>query len=278
MINIKNYFNAEMEKLRRSVGARPSLMIIDATDGDSANQIYIKKKVEDFNSLGWPVQVAKAENNIDLLHLLERVRKDNSITSAIVQLPMAKRFSADIKHLIPAGKDCDGITIDPLVMPATVRGIIDYLDANKFGYNGKNAIVIGRSDIVGKPMAKALTDRDMTVTLCHSKTDPEYIERLTHYADLIVVATGHPGTLHRTFDNQAFVVDVGINRVDGKLVGDFVEDPTFNYSTPVPGGVGLLTRLGLMKNCADLTQTGLYLDPTNYDQITFDDLMNTHYI
>jgi methylenetetrahydrofolate dehydrogenase (NADP+)/methenyltetrahydrofolate cyclohydrolase len=200
-MNQINIFKTEKEKLRLAVIEHdyepPSLTIVDATDGDVGNQIYIKKKIED----------------------------------------------------IPSYFDCDGLTKNALVLPATVRGIIDYLDDCSFDYAGKTAVVLGRSNIVGKPMAKALLDRDMT----HSKTnygDKEY------NADLVICATGQPQSIHREQCESAIVVDVGISRLNGKIVGDFVEDENNivreAWSTPVPGGVGLLTRLGLMKNCLDL--------------------------
>lgn len=207
-INIKEYFKTEKEKLRLAVIEHdyepPSLTIVDATDGDVGNQIYIKKKIED----------------------------------------------------IPSYFDCDGLTKNALVLPATVRGIIDYLDDCGFDYAGKTAVVLGRSNIVGKPMAKALLDRDMTVSICHSKTNYGDKEYLLHNADLVICATGQPQSIHREQCESAIVVDVGISRLNGKIVGDFVEDENNivgeAWSTPVPGGVGLLTRLGLMKNCLDL--------------------------
>lgn len=153
---------------------------------------------------------------------------------------------------IPSYFDCDGLTKNALVLPATVRGIIDYLDDCGFDYAGKTAVVLGRSNIVGKPMAKALLDRDMTVSVCHSKTNYGDKEYLLHNADLVICATGQPQSIYREQCESAIVVDVGISRLNGKIVGDFVEDENNivgeAWSTPVPGGVGLLTRLGLMKN------------------------------
>lgn len=103
-------------------------------------------------------------------------------------MPTAKRFNFNIED-IPSYFDCDGLTKNALVLPATVRGIIDYLDDCGFDYAGKTAIVLGRSDIVGKPMAKALLDRNMTVSICHSKTNYGDKEYLLHNADLVICAT-----------------------------------------------------------------------------------------
>lgn len=261
MINIKEYFGQEKEKLRQAGLERlkankrvPYLRIIDATDQDAANQIYIKKKIEDFNDIGWETQLIRPDSSRELEQILKY-----GTEPLIVQMPISKIFqSADIQ--IKPQLDCDGITPNALVMPATVRGIIDYLDACGFEYSGKTAVVLGRSQIVGKPMAKALLDRDMTVSVCHSKTSQINLHRLTKTADLVICATGVPGLLHRQDCKFATVIDVGITRgEDGKLHGDFIEDESYCvtpeiWSTPVPGGVGLLTRLGLMKNCLELTE------------------------
>lgn len=255
-IVIKDYFQQEMENLRRTVVAPPSLLIIDGTDGDVGNQIYIRKKVEDFKSLGWPVEVAIPKDRYDFFYILDSSTHD----CIIAQMPIAKRFNIDIKCEIPPEKDCDGLTIDSFVMPATVKGIIDYLDACEFPYSGKTAVVLGRSEIVGKPMARALLNRDMTVIQCHSKTPAIVRKDCLGMADLIVSAVGKSKFFsRREISSNAFVVDVGITRDENNhITGDFCELPQFctseGGSTPVPGGVGLLTRLGLIKNCVYLVK------------------------
>lgn len=256
-VNIKEYFNQEMQRLRDSRLDAPSLMVIDATSGDAANQIYIRNKVKDFENLGWNAGVHNATSSAGIRILLSRA-KSLGYTSAIVQLPVAAhiQFTPD---MIPPSLDCDGLNPQSNIVPATARGIIDYLDECGFQYEGTNAVVLGRSDIVGKPMAKELLDRNATVSICHSKT-PYYVKKhLLSHADLVVSATGKPLSLHRSECPTAIVVDVGISRVDGKIVGDFIEDQQvlnnckcLAWSTPVPGGVGLLTRLGLIKNCLEL--------------------------
>ena len=186
-INIKEYFKTEKEKLRLAVIEHdyepPSLTIVD---GDVGNQIYIKKKIEDFESVGWPVKVVRPKDKFDLRYLLTYDGLETDCV--IVQMPTAERFDFDI----PSYFDCDGLTKNALVLPATVRGIIDYLDDCGFDYAGKTAVVLGRSNIVGKPMAKALLDRDMTVSVCHSKTNYGDKEYLLHNADLVICATGQP--------------------------------------------------------------------------------------
>ena len=247
-INIKEYFKIEKEKLRRAVIEHdyepPSLTIVDATDGDIGNQIYIKKKIEDFESVGWPVKVVRPKDKYNLHYLLSYGLETDCV---IVQMPTAERFDFDIGD-IPSYFDCDGLNKNAFVLPATVRG--------GFAYASKTAVILGKSDIVGKPMAKVLLDRDMTVSICHSKTNYGDKEYLLRNADLVICATGQPQSIYREQCKSAIVVDVGISQLNGKIVGDFVEDENNivgeAWSTPVPGGVGLLTRLGLMKNCLDL--------------------------
>lgn len=252
-MNIKEYFNQEMQRLRDARLVAPSLMIVDATSGDAANQIYIRNKMKDFDAVGWKAEVFKVSDSAELKKLLGGVQK-RGFTSVIVQMPVAPHIEFTYDMLSPL-VDADGLAPASKVMPATVRGIIDYLDDCGFEYEGKSAVVLGRSDIVGKPMAKALLDKNMTVSVCHSKTHEQDKMYLLRNADLVICATGQPQSVYRTQCPDAFVVDVGISRVDGKIVGDFVENGGPNEvraSTPVPGGVGLLTRLGLMKNCLEL--------------------------
>lgn len=137
-INIKEYFKTEKEKLRLAVIEHdyepPSLTIVDATDGDVGNQIYIKKKIEDFESVGWPVKVVRPKDKFDLRYLLTYDGLETDCV--IVQMPTAERFDFDIED-IPSYFDCDGLTKNALVLPATVRGIIDYLDDCGFDYAAK---------------------------------------------------------------------------------------------------------------------------------------------
>lgn len=192
----------------------------------------------------------RANSSIELRLLLGHAKDWDAV---IVQMPVANGIDFNYSQ-IPISKDADGLNPMSNITPATVRGIIDYLDECGFNYEGKSAVVLGRSDIVGKPMAKALLDRNMTVSVCHSKTDINTKLYLTRQADLIVSAVGK-FSLTREACPNAIVIDVGIRRNEaGIILGDFVEIDEIAkrnnvWSTPVPGGVGLLTRLGLMKNC-----------------------------
>lgn len=270
IINIKEYFKQEKEKMRQFVldsgYEPPSLLIVDATDGDPANDIYVRNKVNDFENLGWPVEVARPRTQTEARNCIHYTNKD----FIIIQSPIREDLKGVIDfNDVPDFMDCDGLSDDAKVLPATVRGIADYLEACDFPFSGKSAVVLGRSKVVGKPMADWLLSKDMTVTILHSKSSHHNKMTALYDADLVIAATPLPQSVFRYQCPFAFVVDVGISQTDeGKLVGNFVEQENFirqvDYmnsegsqtpstpSTPVPGGVGLLTRLGLMKNCYDL--------------------------
>lgn len=264
---IKEYFNKSKEELKLAAAryGAPHLVIIDPSDPDDiANKLYARNKVLDFMDMEWPVDVITVNNQEEYeaaIHDLER----SEATAAIIQSPARQGIKIDFND-IPREMDCDGLGYSPLVLPATVRGVMDYLDACEFEYAGQHAVVLGRSKVVGLPMAKALMDRNMTVSVCHSKT-PQYLRnRLIANAPLIICATGKPHLINRRqVAPYAVVIDVGISKKDGKIVGDFLENEEFcsdGWSTPVPGGVGLLTRIGLMKNCMDLRRARYETLPT----------------
>ncbi|MCM1323962.1 MAG: bifunctional 5,10-methylenetetrahydrofolate dehydrogenase/5,10-methenyltetrahydrofolate cyclohydrolase [Acetobacter sp.] len=260
-VDIKEYVAAEKEKLKNIKAAdKIKLGIIDATrDQDDANAIYIARKLDDFKEVGWKASVYKVRRDETSCHDAIIRAMTHHCTAVIVQLPVRDGVKFD-SMMIPRGLDCDGLRPDSLVNPATPQGIIDYLEACEFPFSGKTAVVLGRSDIVGKPMARMLLEKDMTVSICHSKSDPSIVSGYLQEADLVVSATGQPHLIVRNQCFGAVVIDVGITRQDGKLIGDFEEVPRFCsdtvWSTPVPGGVGLLTRLALLKNCAALVEGG----------------------
>lgn len=166
----------------------------------------------------------------------------------ILQLPVPDHIDAvkAVKRTVFAEEDVDGLAYDKYI-PCTARGVIDWLEYNHVEMLGKRAVVIGRSKIAGKPIAEELLKRNMTVTICHSYTDKHTIDALCRDADIVVVAVGKPEWFDTDCAN-AIVIDIGITRVDGKLIGDVKPNINAKYITPVPGGVGLLTRLALLKN------------------------------
>lgn len=237
-----------------SFSRKPCLLIIQVND-DPASNAYVRGKLKDGDEIGADVRLLKLDPSTtqdELLAEINKANNDPSIDGLIVQLPLPKGISEEaIKLAVSPQKDVDGFHPLSKFTPCTPKGIMMYLDGEGFNFMGANAVVIGRSHIVGKPMARLLLDRSATVTVCHSKTKKEDLSLHLSRADLIVVAVGKEGFLNEgfTYKEDAVIVDVGINRgADGRLKGDAIPNLPVKLQTPVPGGVGLLTRLALLEN------------------------------
>ncbi len=263
MQNIKEYVALKKEEIKREIENNKyeiQTVVIQVGDNPASNA-YIKGKLADCDAVGIKCNLLKYEEDITedyLLNVIKELNERKCITGFIVQLPLPKHINEQkVIEAINYKKDIDGFTKQALVNPATPQGIIDYLEYNNFDFVDKNAIVIGRSNIVGRPMARLLLDRSCNVMVTHSKTSSVNLHNALIDADLVVVATGHRNTLSN-YDVQGrvkstcFLVDVGINRNENnKLCGD-CEHITCIEKTPVPGGVGLLTRLALITNILKL--------------------------
>lgn len=234
------------ERIEQSCPEGIKIAVVQVGNNEASNR-YIRNKKKDCEEVGidcewyyYPEEITTDDLIFEIADLLPYV------DGMIVQLPLPEHIDFDvIKSAIDPEKDLDGFHPLTAFQPCTPKGIVDYLTIGcNYDFTGKNVTIFGRSDIVGKPLAKMLTDLDATVTLCHSKTK----NRTQHIntADLIVSAVGKAGFLN-CYPIYVPVVDVGINFVDGKLVGDCV-NTEFRDVTPVPGGVGLLTRLALLEN------------------------------
>lgn len=264
MQSIKEYVKEGYKRIKEQLDKtdhKPSLVIIQVGDVEASNR-YVKNKINDCNKVGIPVVLNHCEENItqeQLLEIIDGFNKCDKFDGIVVQLPLPKHISeqAVIDAILPE-KDVDGFSPLSKVNPATPTGFIDYLEAQGFDFRDKNAVVIGRSNIVGRPAARMLLDRDCNVTVIHSKTSNLNKLNALRYADLIVVATGHRNTLTDSelymTNGDCIIVDVGINfNEEGKLCGD-CENVTIRYKTPVPGGCGLLTRYALITNLLKLKQ------------------------
>lgn len=245
-------------------GITPRLAVILVGD-DDASKIYVKNKSLACAEVGIEYEEHILKNTIqqkELLNLIEELNNKKEVTGILLQSPIPKNL--DIQEAfqkISPQKDVDGfnpINIGMMLInretfiPCTPLGIIKMLEANNIKISGKNVVVIGRSNIVGKPMAQALINRDATVTVTHSKT--RNLEQITKQADIIISAVGKSKFVTRDMVKEnAVVIDVGMNRdiKTGKLCGDVdfenVKDKT-SYITPVPGGVGPMTIAMLMSN------------------------------
>lgn len=255
-MTIKEYIKVRKEEIKEQISKMervPSFVIVQVNE-DAGSNAYVKGKLKDAAELGIKAELIKLDINTseeELLRLIDKLNHDDSIDGFIVQMPLPKQINEEtIKLAISPRKDVDGFhPLSPL-NPCTPQGIINYLRFEKVPMQGKNALVIGRSNIVGKPMAKLLLKENMNVTVVHSKTSFEDMSFYIAHADVIVIAIGRAGFLDNkyTYKKDAVIVDVGINRLEDGLHGDAIRDLPVGLQTPVPGGVGLLTRLALLEN------------------------------
>lgn len=252
----------ETAELKNKTGKMPGIAVILAGD-DPASNVYVNSKEKAALDAGFYSVVERISTDVtteDILALVNKYNNDDKIHGILVQLPLPK--GCDEKRILRAikpEKDVDGfhpynvglLNIgEDCLMPCTPFGVMNMMADYGIELTGKNAVVIGRSNIVGKPVAAMLTKANATVTICHSKTKD--LASVCANADILVAAIGKPKFVTKEFvKDGAVVIDVGINRVDGKLCGDVdfedVKDKC-SYITPVPGGVGPMTITTLMQN------------------------------
>lgn len=255
-MTIKEYVANKKLALKEEIEGykvKPSFIIMQVNE-DEASNAYVKGKLKDAAEIGINAQLIKYPLDISEEELIKEVKKNcanPNVHGLIVQMPLPKHINEEkIKLAVDPEKDIDGFHPLSSMDPCTPKGIINFLKDEGYPILGKNAVVLGRSNIVGKPMAKLLLKESANVTVLHSKTTREDMERYIANADIIVVAIGKAHFLNESFAYKpdAVIVDVGITRIEGKLSGDAVPDLPVKFQTPVPGGVGLLTRLTLLTN------------------------------
>jgi methylenetetrahydrofolate dehydrogenase (NADP+) / methenyltetrahydrofolate cyclohydrolase len=253
-------------------GVRPGLAVIVVGD-DPASQVYVRNKVKACEDVGFHSVLERYPAELDEAQLLARIatlNADPSIHGILVQLPLPKHIAADrVLEAIASEKDVDGFHIAnagalmvgaPLFKPCTPYGCMKMIESIEYPLRGARAVVIGASNIVGKPMAMLLLQAGATVTICNSKTKD--LTAHTKEADVLVVATGKPNMITGNMIKPgAVVIDVGINRLpDGKLCGD-VDFDTAKYVagwiTPVPGGVGPMTITMLLMNTLEAVERSM---------------------
>ena len=193
----------------------------------------------------------------DLCQIIKELESSKEVDGIIIQLPIPDKYNVKtLQQFISPEKDVDGFRKDSLYNPCTPQGIMDWLEANDIDLRGKLVTVLGRSEIVGKPLVNMLIDKGATVISCNSKTQKDYMGSFMAMSDIVISAIGKPKNFDYTwFDDETIIIDVGINRdKDGKLCGDIDKEDVDGffgelcYVTPVPGGVWLLTRVTLLKN------------------------------
>lgn len=264
-MDIKTYVLKRKEVLKQEIsksGANPNLIIIQVND-DFASNKYIAGKIKDAEEVGIVATLLKLPETTSedyLLSLINKLNSDTIIHGIIVQLPLPRHISEDkVKLAISPSKDVDGFHPLSHFKACTPLGIVNYLKAEKIDIRSKNVVILGRSNIVGKPAALLFLKEDANVTILHSKTKPSDRDYFLRNADIIVVAVGIRHFLNdQNLKPSAIVVDVGINRNDdGSLTGDTKPGLKVKMQTPVPGGVGLLTRLTLLENVWEAYNNGI---------------------
>lgn len=258
----------EKVKNLKTEGIIPHFCVINIGD-DPASKIYVrtkKRRAEKMGIIQDIYQLPADTTQEKALDLIDKLNADQDITGLMVQLPVPKQIDADaLLNRIDPDKDVDGLTPSNIgrlwmgnhfVEPATPSGIIALLKHYEIPLAGKNVVIIGRSNIVGKPLAALMLEQNATVTLTHSYT--QNLGEITKKADVVISATGQAFLVKREMVKKgAVIVDVGMNHVNGKLVGDVDFDQVkdvASYITPVPGGVGPLTVQFLMEAVVKLAR------------------------
>lgn len=257
----------EVSKLRAANGRPPKLVVIQVGD-NPASSVYVRNKKKACEECGIEcedIHLPKEISQFELKTKIVKINCDSTVDGILVQLPLPKHINERaVVDMIDPRKDVDGFTLanagkllagEDCTLPCTPAGVIELLRSTGVNLASKNAVVIGRSNIVGKPMALLLQRENMNVTMLHSKTSQDDMEFYCRHADVIVVATGHENTLtdrHFYGGKRPIIIDVGIHRgEDGKIHGDVSEEVKTrcsSYYTPTPGGCGPLTIAMLMGN------------------------------
>lgn len=267
-LKLKEQMKQRIAQLKQQ-GINPKLVVVLVGD-NSASQVYVRNKHKSCGEVGIESEVITMPEQTtqqELLEVVERLNQDETVDGILVQLPLPKQIDEKtVLRSILTEKDVDGfhpvnvglLSIgDECFAPATPSGIIAMFQEYGIDIAGKNCVVIGRSNIVGKPMAALLLKNNATVTICHSKT--EDLASYTRRADVVIVATGRRHTLTAEMVKEgAVVVDVGMNRNEqGKLCGDVDYEEVkekASFITPVPGGVGPMTITELLENTIQAAQ------------------------
>lgn len=267
---IKNAIKREVEDIVACDGIRPCLAVIKIGN-DPASEVYVRNKKKAAEYCGIECRVIEIPSYAHADEVYDEIRDTalrDDVHGLIVQLPLPSHVDEVVTTECVLDKDADGcsfVNVSNLwlnrdgVKPCTPHGIVKLLNYNHIELAGKHAVIIGRSNIVGKPLAKMLLDENCTVTVAHSKT--QNLKELCQTADILISAVGKPEMVKGDWVKKgAVVVDVGINRVNGKLVGDVAFDEVSKVAsaiTPVPGGVGPMTVAMLMYNTLHLFKESL---------------------
>jgi len=267
--SLKAKIKAEVESLKAKTGRVPKLVALQIGE-NSSSVVYVKaqERVAQALGIGYELKVMPGTiSQTGAQDLVKEMNKDDSVTAIILQLPVPKGIDAKrLINLISPLKDAEGMHPENLgriisgqqrIAPCTAMAVMELLESTKVNLYGKEAVVVGHSEIVGKPLALMLLNKFATTTVCHIATGergvlPEHVKR----AEILIAAVGKAGIIKGDWiKDKAIVIDVGINKIDDKIVGDVEFDGASqkaSYITPVPGGVGPLTTTILMRNAVEL--------------------------
>lgn len=271
---LKEEAGKKAQELKAKYGITPGLAVIIVGE-NPASQVYVRNKHKACTELGFyseGVELPATTTREELLAEIQRLNNDEKIHGILVQLPLPKElqpYESEVLEAINPLKDVDGfhpvnvgrlVTGQKALVPCTPHGCLRMLELAEIPVEGANAVIIGRSNIVGKPMFHLLLGKNATVTICHSRT--KNLAEITRQADILVAAVGKAGFVNADMVKPgAAVIDVGINRIaPKKLVGDVDFEAVKEVAgaiTPVPGGVGLLTIAMLMQNTVEAARLQL---------------------
>ncbi len=254
---------AEAQGLKERTGVTPGLAVL-LVGNDPASRIYIRHKENACKTAAFfsrEFKLSQEASEKEILAIIRELNRDKRIHGILVQLPLPRHINpTTIIEEIDPRKDVDGFhpynlgrlfTRNPYHMACTPKGILELMDRNLIAIEGKRTVIVGRSNIVGKPLALMLLNRHATVTVCHTKT--KHLSHVTREAEILIAAAGRPEMIRANMvSDGAAIIDVGINRMDdGRLMGDVAFSEVLekaSYITPVPGGVGPMTIAMLLVN------------------------------
>ncbi len=261
--DIRDGIGRDVQALEVQTGVRPGLAVVLVGD-DPASAVYVRNKKKACDTAGLYVadhHLSAETSQAELLTLVDQLNADSRIHGILVQLPLPAHIEGQaVLNAIAPGKDVDGfhpynigrlVAGEPVFVPCTPKGVVSMIESTGEPIAGKKAVVVGRSNIVGKPVAMLLLHQHATVTMCHSRTKD--LPAVCREADILVAAIGKPRFVTSDMvKDGAIVLDVGINRLDdGRLVGDVDFEPVrerAGWISPVPGGVGPMTIAMLLAN------------------------------
>lgn len=244
--------NLESNKL---TSIPPARICIFQVGNNPASSAYVRGKMQDCEYCGIYACLRVYPSSITEEELISEVRSvcdSKEYTGVIVQVPLPAHISVDnVMSVIPPEKDIDGFNPESMYTSCTPKGIMMFLDINRYRLEGKHCVIINRSPIVGRPLINLFLEKNATVTVCHSKT--KNLRDITKSADVIVTAVGIPNFITQDMiNNHALIFDVGITKdSEGNMCGDVAKYVECYYKTPVPKGVGLLTRTAFVANCLE---------------------------